>query len=126
MVPDIISEADIKLLVDRFYERVNADPLLSPVFNEVAQVDWSHHLPQLYDFWSGILLGTARYRGRPFPKHIPLPISAAHFQQWLALFFATVDAHFAGPVADQAKLRARSIGQVFASRLGQLGRPSVL
>ncbi|WP_317172224.1 group III truncated hemoglobin [Hymenobacter sp. BRD67] len=125
-MPDIISEADIKLLVDRFYERVNADPLLSPVFNEVAQVDWSHHLPQLYDFWSGILLGTARYRGRPFPKHIPLPISAAHFQQWLALFFATVDAHFAGPVADQAKLRARSIGQVFASRLGQLGRPSVL
>ncbi|WP_151087871.1 group III truncated hemoglobin [Hymenobacter baengnokdamensis] len=125
-MPDIISEADIKLLVDRFYERVNADPLLAPVFNEAARVDWSHHLPQLYDFWSGILLGTARYRGRPFPKHIPLPISEAHFQQWLALFFATVDAHFAGPVADEAKLRARSIGQVFASRLGQLGRLSVL
>ena len=116
-MPDIQTEADIQTLVDSFYAKVNADPLLAPIFNDVAQVDWAHHLPQLYDFWSGLLLSTARYRGRPFPKHLPLPIDGAHFRRWLALFFQTIDEHFAGPVAELARLRAASIAQVFEHRL---------
>jgi hemoglobin len=124
-MPDIQTEADIQTLVDSFYAKVNADPLLAPIFNEVARVNWEHHLPQLYDFWSGLLLGTARYRGRPFPKHLPLPIDSSHFQRWLALFSGTVDELFAGPVAELAKLRAHNIGQVFESRL-RAGRLSLL
>ncbi|MBC6608077.1 group III truncated hemoglobin, partial [Hymenobacter sp. BT188] len=50
--PDIQNEADIKLLVDTFYNKVNADALLAPVFNEFAHVDWPVHLPRMYDFWS--------------------------------------------------------------------------
>lgn len=115
--PDIQSEADVKLLVDTFYLKVNQDDMLAPVFNNFAGVDWSRHLPIMYDFWSGILLGTSRYRGRPFPKHMPLPIDVTHFQRWLALFNATVDELFAGPKANEAKMRALNIASVFEFRL---------
>ena len=114
---DIASEADIQLLVDGFYTKVVEDALLGPVFNDVAHVDWPRHLPVMYDFWSSLLLGTTRYHGRPFPRHLPLPIAAAHFQRWLALFEATVNELFAGPKAEEAKVRARSIATLFEHRL---------
>lgn len=120
--PDIHSEADIQTLIDAFYARVNQDPLLAPVFNDVARTDWPAHLPRMYAFWSSLLLGTARYQGQPFAKHRPLPIAGPHFERWLALFTATVDAHFAGPVAELAKQRAASIGAVFEARM----RPGTL
>jgi hemoglobin len=116
-LPDLDTEADIIRLVDAFYARVNADELLRPVFNEVAQVDWVSHLPKMYDFWSSVLLGTSRYKGRPMAKHFPLPIKAEHFQQWLALFRASVDALFAGPKAEEAKMRAQHIGAMFEHRM---------
>ena len=62
-------------------------------------------------------MGTTRYHGRPFPKHLPLPIGAAHFQRWLALFEATVNERFAGPKAEEAKVRARGIATLFEHRL---------
>ncbi|UOQ96478.1 group III truncated hemoglobin [Hymenobacter sp. 5317J-9] len=124
--PDITTEADVKLLVDTFYAKVNQDALLDPIFNGFAQVDWSKHLPNMYDFWSGLLLGTGRYRGRPFPKHVPLPIDATHFQRWVALFLMTVDELFAGPTAEEGKLRGQAIAQVFEARLRERGPLSVL
>jgi hemoglobin len=114
---DLETEADIVRLIDTFYGHVNEDELLRPVFNDVAQVDWAHHLPTMYDFWSSVLLGTSRYKGRPFAKHFPLPITPAHFQRWLALFNASVDELFAGPKAADAKLRAQSIGAMFQHRM---------
>ncbi|MGC1244127.1 MAG: group III truncated hemoglobin, partial [Chryseosolibacter sp.] len=60
MKHDIINREDIKLLVDSFYEKVQADALLAPVFNHV---DWPHHLPIMYNFWSSMLLGDQSYRG---------------------------------------------------------------
>ena len=116
-LPDLLTEADIIRLVDAFYARVNDDPLLRPVFNDVAQVDWARHLPTMYDFWSSVLLGTSRYKGRPFAKHFPLPIQAAHFQRWLNLFNETVDALFTGPKATEAKTKAQNIGAMFEHRM---------
>ncbi len=114
---DLTTEADIIRLVDAFYARVNEDELLGPIFNGVARVDWAAHLPTMYDFWSSVLLGTSRYKGRPMAKHFPLPISAEHFQRWLMLFRASVDAHFAGPQAEEAKTRAQHIGAMFEHRM---------
>jgi hemoglobin len=126
LLADIQTEADIKLLIDSFYEKVNHDELLAPIFNGVAQVDWGKHMPTMYDFWSSLLLGTGRYRGRPFPKHLPLPVNATHFQRWLELFRATVEEHFAGPKADEAKQRALSIATVFEYRIRQYNSLSIL
>lgn len=114
---DIQNRTDIELLVRSFYNKVNQDSLLSPVFNEVAAVHWESHLPVMYDFWSTMLLGDKSYKGNPFPKHIPLPINKVHFDRWLMLFLETVDEHFSGETAGEAKMRARSIAGVFQFKL---------
>ena len=114
--PDIATENDIKLLVDSFYEKVNADELLAPIFNSVAKVEWDHHLPTMYFFWSSLLLKTNTYKGQPWPKHAVLPVDATHFNRWLALFKATVDEHFSGPKSIEAKNAAASIADTFQNR----------
>ena len=115
---DIATEQDIKVLVDSFYARVGEDALLAPIFNDVAGVDWSHHLPVMYTFWSSMLFRTATYKGRPWPKHAPLPVRQEHFERWLSLFCQTVDAHFTGPKAREAKSIALSIADTFQTRFG--------
>lgn len=118
MKKDLTTLADIQVMVDAFYDQVNQDDLLAPVFNDVAQVNWAKHLPLMYSFWNRVLFAEGDYRGKPFPKHLPLPINEAHFERWVALFDANMDALFEGPIADDAKLRARSIAHVFQAKLG--------
>lgn len=115
---EINSREDINLLVDSFYNKVNQDKLLAPIFNDFAGVNWEKHLPVMYDFWSSILLGDQTYRGNPFLKHIPLPVDENHFEKWLKLFIETIDEHFEGEKAEEAKLRARSIAHIFQYKLG--------
>lgn len=47
---DIETSAEVRILVDRFYEKVRRDPLIGPIFDEVAKVDWPSHLATLYVF----------------------------------------------------------------------------
>jgi len=115
---DIATEQDIKLLVDSFYERVGRDDLLGPIFNEIAQVDWDHHLPNMYSFWSTMLFRSMTYKGRPWAMHAPLPVRKEHFERWLSLFCQTVDSLFAGPKASEAKSVALSIADTFQTRFG--------
>jgi hemoglobin len=117
MKKDIEARADIDLLVNQFYNKVNRDTLLAPVF---SHVDWPHHLPIMYNFWSSILLGDQSYQGNPFQKHVHLGISAAHFGRWLDLFTATVDENFGGVKAEETKVRARNIAGVFQHKMGLL------
>jgi hemoglobin len=114
---DIIQRKDIKLVVDTFYGKVNADDLLGPVF---SHVNWTHHLPIMYDFWSSMLLGDQTYRGNPLQRHLHLAIDKNHFSRWLELFRATVDEKFAGEKADEVKMRAQSIAGVFQLKMGLL------
>ncbi len=116
--PEILSREDVQNLVDQFYARVNQDPLLSPVFNDFAKVDWAAHLPKMYTFWSSILLGEYSYKGRPFPPHALLPAKKVHYDRWLKLFTETVDSLFVGEKAELAKTRAQDLASIFMSRLG--------
>ena len=115
MLPDIINRQDIEILVNRFYEQVQANTLLAPVF---SHVNWPEHLPVMYSFWSSMLFGDLTYRGNPFEKHIHLSIGRDHFEQWLKLFTATVDRHFEGSNAEEIKQRAQSIAGIFQHKLG--------
>lgn len=83
-----INDAMIDALVEGFYDRVRNDTLIGPIFNERIS-DWGPHLAQMKLFWSSVTLMSGVYHGRPMPKHTPLPIDAAHFDRWLALFQAT-------------------------------------
>jgi hemoglobin len=113
----IETRIEIEILVNKFYEKVKVDALLAPLF---AHVDWHHHLPIMYNFWASMLLGEQGYKGNPFQKHVPLPLQAQHFDQWLKLFEATVDENFEGDRAQEVKDRARSIARVFQYKLGLL------
>lgn len=117
-MPDITTEADVKRLVDAFYGRIQDDALLNPIFTDVAEVDWSEHLPKMYAFWNGIILAQPGYRGAPWPAHAALPVTAEHFRRWVQLFRATVDESFTGEGAARAKNAAASIAHTFALRLG--------
>jgi hemoglobin len=115
---DITSEADVRRLVDEFYAAIRADALLNPIFSDVAKVDWAAHLPKMYAFWNGLILGKPGYAGAPFPPHTVLPVGREHFARWVALFHETVDANFAGPAAKRARDAASSIAHTFAMRMG--------
>lgn len=118
---DIQSPADIKLLVDTFYTRIQQHDLLGAVFaTRITDGNWQPHLEKMYRFWSTLLLYTQEYSGSPFDKHIGLMIGAEHFKQWLELFDNTIDSLFEGDVANMAKARAHNIALTFEYKLQSL------
>lgn len=117
---DIETEEDIQLMVNRFYDKVNHDTLLSPVFNDFAGVNWDDHLPKMYLFWNAMILGKPGYNGKPFPPHAALPIHTEHFSRWLDLFIKNIDEKFSGANAEMTKEKARNIAGVFQYKLGIL------
>ena len=83
-----IDEAMIERLIRAFYQRVQKDPVIGPVF--AAKItDWEPHLQQMFAFWSSVALMSGRYHGQPMQKHLPLPIDGRHFDRWLELFAET-------------------------------------
>ena len=84
-----IDEPMIERVVRGFYAKVRQDPLIGPVF-EARVTDWEPHLQRMCAFWSSVALRSGRYHGSPMVKHMPLPVDAAHFDRWLALFRETV------------------------------------
>ena len=91
-LPGPLDEAMIHAVVHGFYADVRRDPLIGPIFNAaIAPGEWPAHLDKLCDFWSGMLLRTDRYGGRPLPPHLRIPgLDEAHFRRWLTLFRDTV------------------------------------
>ena len=118
-----IDEAMIARLVDGFYDRVRADPLIGPVFNERIS-DWGPHLEQMRLFWSSVALMSGVYHGRPMPKHLPLPVDARHFDRWLELFEAAARDLCPAAAADHFIERARRIAE--SLELGIAGANGVL
>ncbi|MVN92943.1 group III truncated hemoglobin [Mucilaginibacter aquatilis] len=110
---EILNLQDIKVLVDGFYNRVRNDELLGPVFNARVENRWPEHLEKMYKFWQTLLLDEHTYNGRPFPPHATLPVEHQHFERWKAIFNATIDEHFTGNKADEAKQRAQNIAKMF-------------
>jgi hemoglobin len=110
---DITSLDDIKLLVDTFYTKIQKDDFIGPIFNEKIGNSWPEHLEKMYRFWQTILLEVHSYSGSPFPPHKHLPVDKSHFDRWMEIFIATVDGLFKGPIAEEAKLRAKNMAEMF-------------
>lgn len=109
-----LDDAFIAALVDRFYTRIRADALLGPIF--AGQItEWEPHLARMNQFWRSILHGSGEFTGNPMQKHMALPpLDAAHFSQWLDLFYATLrelaDAcGISEEAAQEVAMRARMI-----------------
>jgi len=109
---DIVTETDVRALVETFYRKVRRDDLLAPIFEPVIGNNWDHHLGRMTDFWSTLLLYTRKFNDDPLLKHLPLTLIKAHFDRWLLLFHGTVDELFQGQIAENAKKRAYSIARI--------------
>jgi hemoglobin len=109
-------------MVVRFYREIVFDDVLGPVFEEVAEVDWSLHIPKLIDFWCRVLLGEPGYDGYLLHAHASVDeietFQPEFFDRWLRLFVDTVDDGWEGPYAEKAKAHAVHVAGVLARRLG--------
>lgn len=118
---DLDSPEEIAEMVRRFYADVAMDDLLGPMFNDVAQVDWSEHLPKLAAFWCRALLGLPGYSGNPFRAHALVhqqrSFGPAHFVRWLRLFHETLELGWIGPNASRARELADDVARVHSQQL---------
>lgn len=121
LIADLVDRSDVGRLVQEFYRRAFADPLIGPIFTEVAKMDLTRHVPVICDFWSTVLFRSGLYRRNAFQAHLDLnalfPLQQEHFDRWLTLWVAVVDDLFAGEKADLAKLQATRIAGSIHRRL---------
>ena len=121
MKNDITNKGDIKLLVDTFYDKVKNNSVIVHIFNDIAKVDWEHHLPKMYSFWESLLLGEKGFTGNPMQKHIELSkltaMTETQFSEWLLIFTQTTDELFEGIKADEAKTRAANIARLMLYKI---------
>lgn len=117
MKHDLLNTEDIKLLVDSFYKKVREDDLLAALFNDRIQDRWPLHLEKMYTFWETVLLNVHSYSGSPFAPHAKLPVNKTHFNRWLELFYSSIDEHFYGDKANEAKWRAEKMAEMFYNKL---------
>lgn len=118
---DITTRSDVHDLVVGFYREVVFDDLLGPVFEEVAEVDWSAHIPKLIDYWCRVLLGQPGYDGFILGPHRQVHEREAFrlelFDRWYLLFVEAVDDEWSGPVAERAKAHAARMAATLSRRL---------
>lgn len=122
-----LDDTTIGLVVDRFYDRVRADPVLAPLFAaRLSDADWGPHLAKMKRFWSSLALMTGDYHGRPMQAHLPLPVSGADFDRWLSLFRETATELCTPPGAalliDKAERVAASLELGIAAGRGHMLR----
>lgn len=121
MKPDLSSRIEIEKMVNSFYDKVKEDETIGYFFNVVMKVDWNEHLPKMYDFWEGIILGGSKYSGNPVQKHVHInslsKMEKKHFDRWLELFYQNLEEHFEGSNTELARQRALSIATVMEIKI---------
>ncbi len=121
-----ITRENIEMMVINFYRRVLKDDIVGPFFiaklgDDMSNEYWQPHLKLLVDFWASIALGDPSYRGNPFAPHMSLgELKRETFEQWLVLFYATLDEVYEPQVANQFKERSSIIAGNFMRNLGLL------
>lgn len=118
---DILSRADLELLMANFYERLLQDDRISYIFTDVAEIDLVTHLPQITDFWEQVMFGTGGYRKNVLQIHLDLneksQFTDLHFETWLSHLYETVDTNFKGENAEKLKTRALSVATVMRFKM---------
>jgi hemoglobin len=111
-----LREEDLTPLLTEFYAVATVDDVIGSYF---TGVDMVRHMPRIVAFWSTMLFHTSRYSGSAFAPHARMPgLNADHFDRWLSILEATVDARFDGPKARLMKELARRVAFAMQVRLG--------
>ncbi len=117
MAKEIENIEDVKQLVHHFYDRVQKDDLIGPIFNEKLEGRWPEHLAKMVRFWQTVLLGEHTYRGYPFRPHADLPVSSQHFNRWLELWYFTLVTEFEGDKVQIAERQASQMAKMFQMKI---------
>jgi hemoglobin len=82
----------VRALVEAFYPRVQAHPLLKPIFPENIEPVMEKQFLFLTQFLGGPSLYTDRY-GHPMlrARHLPFPITPARAEAWLTCMHQALD-----------------------------------
>lgn len=111
---DIETRIDIEKLMTAFYDKAFADDVIGFYFTEVTHLNLEKHLPVIVDFWETVLLKSNNYHNNAMEAHRHIhalsPFKAEYFQRWVKIFTETIDELFRGDVAENAKLKATSVG----------------
>lgn len=120
MIKDIETREDVEKLLTEFYKIATKDAEIGHHFDALDLVS---HLPIIVNFWEKILFGKQIYFGNPMIVHHILhekfPLKPEHFGRWVEIFSQTVDAHFAGEQAENAKSRAGVIAHSLNQRINR-------
>ena len=111
-----IIEAALEAGLRRFYEKVQGDDVIGPVFARTVH-DWEGHIGAMTDFWSRAVLGTTRYNGQPFTPHLPLRIGEPHFERWLKLWKEAADETMPEPLAEHVTAMAQNMSHCWSRTL---------
>ena len=123
-----ITEAQITVLIPRFYDRVRADGFIGPVFADAID-NWPPHLEKLMDFWSSVMLTSGHYKGNPMAAHMKhiATITPPMFDRWLALWAEvtseTLPAGIAQALQERAERIAKSLKLALYFRLPPRAEP---
>ncbi|WP_127145385.1 group III truncated hemoglobin [Pelagibacterium montanilacus] len=117
-----LDESALRCLVERFYERIRADEMLSGIFADHV-TDWEAHTARLVDFWSSIMLTSGRYKGNPHAAHLPFVdrLTPELFNHWLKLWSETARSSLDEEAARQLEEKAERIAR--SLQAGLLFRP---
>ena len=108
----IVSEEQIRALVDNFYDKIRADAVLGPIFERAIPGDWGPHLEIMYAFWSSVVLTSGRYKGNPVAVHKRIEgLEIGLFDRWLGLFRQSCDELFEEDVAQIFREKAARIAE---------------
>jgi len=93
-----ITEDNLKTFLKAFYDAVQEDDLLGPIFIGrigTTEEDWAPHMERVNLFWTSVLLNTSQFKGRMVPIHNQIPgLEMKHFKRWIEIFTPIVNSHY--------------------------------
>lgn len=121
MKPDLDSKEEIAHFLQKFYGKLLKDPVLAPIFLEVAGIDIGVHLEHIQNYWEKLLLGEDNYQRHTMNIHRALhgkhTLTEAEFDRWLNFYVQTIDESFYGLQAEKAKRIASHISENMKTRI---------
>ncbi len=117
-----LDSAQIRQVVDLFYERIWQEPLLGPIFAATVEAaSWPTHQERIQAFWIRTLIGQGEHLGDPIAPHRGLGSRGAderHLERWLQLWQETAHEvlgdEIGAALAQRARRMARPIQQAMA------------
>lgn len=117
------TKTNLRRLVITFYTKVLNDELVGPFFiqrlgDDLSGATWAPHLDTLTEFWASFTTSESSYYGSPFAPHMQLTgLKRETFEQWLNMFFKTLDSIYEPHLAEQLKKRSELIANNFMRNL---------